>query len=100
MFGKYTKSAICWEYKRKFRYSGNDPSLPAPFRILLAGKELSVYSLAGSTVVKIRKYKNVYFHVQKVRVKRAYSDIFASQALVDDAISKEITDVYQNKTKR
>ena len=64
-FVKYTKSTTCCGYKQKFRLSINDPSLPALFGILLAGNDFSGYSLAGSTVVKIRKYKNVYFHVEK-----------------------------------
>ena len=53
-FFKHKKYTICYGYKRKFRHSENNPSLSVPFSVLLARKEFGVYSLAGSTVVKIR----------------------------------------------
>lgn len=54
VFVKHKKYTICYGYKRKFRHSENNPSLSVPFSVLLARKEFGVYSLAGSTVVKIR----------------------------------------------
>ena len=71
VFVKYTKTTTCYGYKWKFRHSENYPSLPLHFGILLARKEYSIYSLAGSPVVKIRKFENVYLDVGKAWVNRA-----------------------------